>query len=280
MYTTLISANELNALMTTPTKRLILDARHDLMNPDAGVTAYAQAHIPNAQFVHMDRDLSGEKTGQNGRHPLPKLEVLVEKLRQFGLDNDTQVIVYDEYNGMMAARAWWLLRHLGHAAVAVLDGGLAAWRTAGYTLNSETATNTRGHFTTSSSLNRTVTADELMAHLNDGTYRIIDARAPERFSGAVEPIDPVGGHIPHARNHCFVRNLNADLTFKDADTLRAEWLATLADTPIEQVVNQCGSGVTACHNMLAQHIAGLEGAALYAGSWSEWCSDEKRPVEK
>ncbi|TDR32141.1 sulfurtransferase [Hydromonas duriensis] len=280
MYTTLITPRELNVLINSNAPLLILDTRHDLMNTDAGTQAYAQAHIPNAFFMHMDTDLSGEKTGRNGRHPLPDLNLFAEKLRHIGLSHSTQVVVYDEHNGMMAARAWWLVRHLGHANVAVLNGGLNAWRSAELPVTDALPSPHIGDFTAQASLNRTVSADDLMAHLNDGVYQIIDARAPERFSGAVEPIDPVGGHIPHARNHCFVSNLNADLTFKDADTLRTEWLATLADTPIEQVVNQCGSGVTACHNMLAQHIAGLEGAALYAGSWSEWCSDEKRPVEK
>ena len=279
MYTTLITPNELNALINASKDLLILDTRHDLMNTEAGA-AYASAHIPNAHFMHMDTDLSGEKTGTNGRHPLPDIAAFADKLRTIGLNNDTQVVVYDENNGMMAARAWWLLRHIGHAHVAVLNGGLNAWRAANLPVTDALPSPQIGDFTAKPSLNRTVTADELMAHLDDGMFQVIDARAPERFSGAVEPIDPVGGHIPHARNHCFVRNLNADLTFKDAETLRAEWLATLADTPIEQVVNQCGSGVTACHNILAQHIAGLEGAALYAGSWSEWCSDAMRPVEK
>ena len=285
MYTTLITPNELNALIHASKDLLILDTRHDLMNTEAGATAYANAHIPNAHFMHMDTDLSGEKTGTNGRHPLPNMAVFADKLRTIGLNNGTQVVVYDEHNGMMAARAWWLLRHLGHQNCAVLNGGLNAWRTANLPLTADasTVTNTvatQGHFIAHNSLNRTVTADDLMAHLNDTTYRIIDARAPERYSGAVEPIDPIGGHIPHAVNHFFMRNLNEDFTFKTADALQNEWLATFGEQPIAHIVNQCGSGVTACHNILAQHVAGLGGTALYAGSWSEWCSDAGRPVEK
>lgn len=280
MYATIISANALHSLISSGKNLLILDARHDLMNPDAGAAAYTDAHIANAQFMHMDTDLSGQKTGINGRHPLPDLDTLAEKLRQYGMNNDTQVVIYDEHNSMMAARAWWLLRQLGHEAVAVLNGGLQAWRTAGYALTVERSPSTRGNFSATAPLNRTVTADDIMTHLNDGTYQIIDARAPERYSGAVEPIDPVGGHIPHAVNHFFMRNLNEDFSFKTADVLRSEWLETFGQNPIAHIVNQCGSGVTACHNILAQHVAGLAGAALYAGSWSEWCSDAGRPVER
>ena len=281
MYTTLINANELNTLISASNDLLVLDTRHDLMNTEAGATAYASAHITNAHFMHMDTDLSGAKTGTNGRHPLPDMSVFADKLRAIGLNNDTQIVVYDEHNGMMAARAWWLLRHLGHERCAVLNGGLKAWHTANLPLTADTSTVTaQGHFIAHSSLNRTVTANELMAHLNDATYRIIDARAPERYSGAVAPIDPIGAHIPHAINHFFMRNLNDDYTFKPAEALRSEWLNTFGEQSITHIVNQCGSGVTACHNILAQHVAGLAGAALYAGSWSEWCSDTGRPVEK
>lgn len=280
-YTTLISVQELALLLATQANVLVLDARHDLMKPDAGRDAYLQEHIPNAFFMHMDADLSGKKTGKNGRHPLPDLSELAQKVESIGLNNQTQVVVYDENNGMMAARAWWLLRHLGHEPIAVLDGGLNAWRLAKGELSSETAVpKSVGELTMKPSLNRMVSADDIMQHLNDGTLQVVDARAPERFSGAVEPIDPVGGHIPNAINHFFMRNLNDDMTFKSAEALRAEWLATVGDTPMSSVVNQCGSGVTACHNYLAQLHAGLEGAALYAGSWSEWCSDASRPVEK
>ena len=276
MYTTLINPTQLQQLDAP----LILDVRHDLMNPDAGQSAYETNHITNAHFLHLDHDLSGEKTGHNGRHPLPTLETLATKLHSLGMNNDTQVVVYDAGNSMMAARAWWLLRQIGHEAVAVLDGGLAAWQRMNGAL--ESGTNNKPLHQTDSltirpALDRTVTAEQLMAHLDDGFSHIIDARAPERFSGEVEPIDPVGGHIPHAHNYFFMHNLNEDLTFKDAATLKQQW-QTIFTHP--NIVNQCGSGVTACHNILAQHIAGFDSGALYAGSWSEWCSDPQRPIAK
>lgn len=280
-FNTLISAAQLHEIAQNRDV-FIIDARHDLMNVDAGHAAYLSGHIAHAHFLHMDTDLSGLKTGSNGRHPLPEFAVLAQKLRGFGLNNASQVIVYDANNGMMAAREWWLLRHLGHEAVAVLDGGLAAWSAAGFGLEHDREANkiTSGDFKTAPSLNRTVLADEILTDLQqpNRTFKIIDARAPERFSGQVEPIDPVGGHIPHAVNQFFMHNLNADLTFKTATDLREIWGKVIGTQAIETVVNQCGSGVTACHNILAQHIAGLSGAVLYAGSWSEWCSDSTRPV--
>lgn len=280
IFNTIISAAQLHELRQSHDVFLI-DARHDLMNPDAGCAAHSHAHIPNAHFMHMDNDLSGIKTGSNGRHPLPDLTVLTQKLCDLGLNNNSQVVIYDANNGMMAARAWWLLRHLGHGAVAVLDGGLAAWESAGFAVNDNMSSHvSSGSFKRSASLNTTVDADELMNDLAQTTriFKVIDARAPERFSGQVEPIDPVGGHIPHAVNQFFMHNLTNDLTFKSPEALREIWLNVIGEHPIENTVNQCGSGVTACHNILAQHIAGIYGAALYAGSWSEWCSDAMRPV--
>jgi thiosulfate/3-mercaptopyruvate sulfurtransferase len=274
MFKTIISSEQLKTL----TNPLIIDVRHDLSNPDAGRAAYMSGHISGAYFLHLDHDLSGNKTGTNGRHPLPDLDTLAQTLRKFGLNNDMQVVVYDADNSMMAARAWWLLRHLGHASVAVLDGGFAAWQRSGGNISDTiTAPNHAGQFTQKPSLNKTVAVDEVAQHLNDNTQRIIDARAPNRFSGAVEPIDPVGGHIPHALNCFFMHNLNADLTFKSAAELKQQWHAVFEHP---NVINQCGSGVTACHNILAQHMAGFENGALYVGSWSEWCADVNRPVAK
>lgn len=269
MFTTIIHPTQLQSL----TNVLVLDVRHDLMNLDAGHAAYLASHINGAHFLHLDHDLSGIKTGQNGRHPLPDLATLVQKLRDLGMNNDTQVVVYDAANSMMAARAWWLLRNIGHANVAVLDGGFAAWH--GAVESGEVIAPAQGNLTIRPSLNTQVTADDLMAHIDDDFYRIIDARAPERFSGAVEPMDAVAGHIPHAINQFFMHNLNEDLTFKTAAELQQLWQPILTHA---NIVNQCGSGVTACHNILAQHIAGFDTAALYVGSWSEWCSDPKRPV--
>jgi thiosulfate/3-mercaptopyruvate sulfurtransferase len=204
---------------------------------------------------------------------------LTDKLTQLGLNQNQQVIVYDANNSMMAARAWWLLRELGHEAVAVLDGGIAEWQKQGCGVSKEIPSiSATGSFSAQPSLNATVTANEILARLNDRHYTVIDARAPERYRGDVEPIDPVGGHIPHAINAFFMGNLNDKGRFKDAQVLREQWQTIFGKKPIQQIVNQCGSGVTACHNILAQHIAGLKGAALYPGSWSEWCADTARPV--
>ena len=278
MFTTLINPTQLNDAMTRGDDVFIIDARHDLMDVHAGRAAFDAGHIASARFLHMDEDLSGLKTGLNGRHPLPDLAVLSEKLTDMGLNQTSQVVVYDANNSMMAARAWWLLRQLGHAAVCVLDGGLAAWLAAGCVTDSQPSTWTRGDFVRTESLNQTIAVDELLAHLDDDSLVVIDARAPERYLGEIEPLDPVAGHIPHALNVFFIRNLNSDGTFKNAIELRALWQSTLAGHEKSRIVNQCGSGVTACHNILSQHISGLNAVSLYPGSWSEWCSDASRPV--
>lgn len=282
MYTTLVSAAEL-APHLQDTNWIILDCRHDLMDGNAGSRAFADGHLPGAQFAHMDRDLSGEKqstTGQfMGRHPLPVRSHFIETLRKFGINDDTQVIAYDAHGGMFAARLWWMLRWLGHAQVAVLDGGLPAWLAQGGLLESGAARDrARGHFGARPALVQTVDVNDVLKNLETGTRQVVDARAADRFRGENETIDPVGGHIPGARNRFFKDNLQADGRFKPAAQLRSEWEAVL---PVaEQGIMQCGSGVTACHNLLALEIAGLTGAVLYPGSWSEWCADPARPVER
>ena len=280
MFTTLINPTQLKDAMTRGDDVFIIDARHELTNVHAGRAAFDAGHIASAQFLHMDDDLSGLKTGLNGRHPLPDLAMLSETLTAMGLNQASQVVVYDASNSMMAARAWWLLRQLGHAAVCVLDGGLAAWLAAGFAVTAQTDARADGDFARSEPLNQTIAADELLAHLDDGSLVVIDARAPERYRGDVEPLDPVAGHIPHALNVCFMQNLNDDGTFKNASELRALWQNTLSAHEKNRIVNQCGSGVTACHNILAQHIAGFTDVSLYVGSWSEWCSDASRPVAR
>lgn len=276
-YTTVISATQLARIQTDA---IIVDCRHDLNHPDAGRNAYHSAHIPGARFVHLDDDLSGPQQAPDGRfkgrHPLPEHAVLMATLRRLGINDATQVIAYDAHGGMFAARLWWLLRQVGHAAVAVLDGGLAAWP--GMLTDQATATCQPGTLTARPALNGIVNAADLLRDLSatDPAYRIVDARAPDRFRGENETLDPVGGHIPGAKNRFFKDNLQADGHFKAAAVLRAEWLDVI-DTPA-QAVMQCGSGVTACHNLLALEIAGLSGAALYPGSWSEWCADPTRPV--
>lgn len=274
-FTTLISAAEL-AQRLPDSDWVVLDCRHDLANPEAGRAAYAGGHLPQAQFAHLDADLSGAKTGGNGRHPLPQRAALLETLRNWGIDDATQIVAYDASGGMFAARLWWLLRWLGHDAVALLDGGLPAWQQAGQPLTTTTPTARRGTMTERAALAASVDADALLTNLASNARIVLDARSPDRFRGENETLDAVGGHIPGAKNRFFKDNLQADGRFKPAVELRAEFTA-LIDTP-QATISQCGSGVTACHNLLAMEIAGLPGAALYPGSWSEWCADPARPV--
>ena len=279
MYTTLISATDL-AAHVTDSQWVILDCRHDLLNPDAGSKAFAAGHIQNARFASIDNDLSGAKIGPDGifrgRHPLPERAALIETLRSWGVSDDTQVVGYDAHGGMYAARLWWLLRWIGHPAVAVLDGGLAAWQAAGEPLVLPVAPSARGTITERPSLTQAVSVNEVVANLATQARTVVDARAADRYRGENEIVDPVGGHIPGARNRFFKDNLAADGRFKDAAQLKAEWTPLFASAP--QAIMQCGSGVTACHNLLALEVAGLPGAALYPGSWSEWCADAARPV--
>jgi len=281
MFKTLISANELAAHIDDP-QWVVVDCRHDLMNLAAGREGYAIGHLPNAVFADIDTVLSGAKRGPDGvflgRHPLPGKEALAEALRSFGIGDDTQVVPYDAHGGMFAARLWWLLRWLGHEAVAVLDGGMAAWQSLGQPLSTEVPAKARGALTVRAPFVPTVTVREVMDNLESGQRIVIDARAADRFRGENETIDPVGGHIPGAKNRFFKDNLQADGRFKDAQQLRAEFGA-LIDDP-RQAIMQCGSGVTACHNLLALEVAGMPGAALYPGSWSEWVGDSSRPVAK
>lgn len=278
-FTTLVSAADLAQHLFDP-NWVVLDCRHDLGNPDFGRDAYAKGHIPNAQFAHLDQDLSGEKTNSDGkflgRHSLPDRASFVHTLQRLGINQHTQVVAYDAHGGIFAARLWWMLRWVGHQAVAVLDGGMQAWEASEMFLSTETAPRTLGTITQKASLVSTINADDLLNSLNDSTRTIIDARSPDRFRGENETMDPVGGHIPGAKNRFFKNNLQEDGRFKSADQLRSEF-SELIQQP-ESAVMQCGSGVTACHNLLALEVAGLMGAALYPGSWSEWCSDSARPV--
>lgn len=271
--TPLVSAAELAA---HPAWRSF-DCRHDLANPEAGVAAYAAGHIPGALFAHLDRDLSGAKSGRNGRHPLPTAERLGDWLSVCGIDAETTVVAYDAGNGMFAARLWWLLRWLGHDKVAVLDGGLAAWQAAGGALTAQVVTYSPRRFTPRPQALAVDVAD-VMAQMGAAQSLVVDARAADRFRGENETLDPVGGHIPGAVNRPFARNLGCDGRFKPAAELRAEFTALLGGRSPHDLIHQCGSGVTACHNLLAMEIAGLPGARLYPGSWSEWCADPARPV--
>jgi thiosulfate/3-mercaptopyruvate sulfurtransferase len=280
-FTTLVSAAELAEHVFEP-NWVVLDCRHDLANPDFGRNAYAEGHVPNAQFAHLDDELAGAKVGADGkfrgRHPLPDRAAFVATLRGWGINDDTQVIAYDAHGGMFAARLWWTLRWVGHDAVAVLDGGLQAWLAHGMSVSTEASPRTLGSITDKPSLATSVGADDIVKNLAAGNRTVVDVRAPDRYRGENETLDPVGGHIPNAKNRFFKDNLQADGRFKSADQLREEF-SRIIEQPADAIM-QCGSGVTACHNLLALEVAGLKGAALYPGSWSEWCADPSRPVVK
>lgn len=277
-YTTLISATDLAAQLGDPSW-VIADCRHNLTDADAGERAYREAHIAGARFMHMDRDLSGVKTGANGRHPLPPIAGIVATFSRAGIDDSKQVVAYDQNNGMWAARLWWLLQWLGHPAAAVLDGGVDAWIAQGQVLTAEEPQIEPATFVARQPL-PTMSAREIVEHLEDGALTVIDARAPERYRGDVEPIDAIAGHIPGAVNRPYTANLTSQGTFKPVLQLRAEFQTLLEDSSPARVVHQCGSGVTACHNVLAMAIAGLPGSRLYPGSWSEWIADPQRPVAR
>jgi thiosulfate/3-mercaptopyruvate sulfurtransferase len=283
-YTTLIDAATLSAHLADP-DWVVVDCRHDLMNLAAGRDAYAQGHIPDALFADIETELSGAKKDANGafrgRHPLPERDAFIALLRSWSVNDTTQVVAYDAHGGMFAARLWWMLRWIGHEAVAVLDGGLPAWQAAGQPLQAglptgPAAARPLGTITAREPLTATVDVAEVLGNIEEGSRLVVDARAPDRFRGENETIDPVGGHIPGAKNRFFKDNLQADGRFKAPQQLQAE-LGDIVGDP-RQAIMQCGSGVTACHNLLALEVAGLPGAALYPGSWSEWSADPARPV--
>jgi thiosulfate/3-mercaptopyruvate sulfurtransferase len=278
-FRTLISTSVL-AMHLEDDAVAIVDCRFNLGDESWGEQAYVAAHIPHALYAHLDRDLSGPKSGTNGRHPLPGPDALTRTFTRFGITSGVQVVAYDQDNGMFASRLWWMLRWLGHDAVAVLDGGFAKWTAEGRDTRSGTETRAAQTFIAAPRPDLLATVDQVAALRADHNWRLVDARAPERFRGDVEPLDRVAGHIPGAVNHCYQTNLDAEGSFRSPEELRAHMQATLGDHPADRIVCYCGSGVTACHNLLALEHAGLTGARLYAGSWSEWSSDPARPVEK
>ena len=277
---TLIAAPELLDACKGRHPPVLLDCSFDLADPAAGERAWQASHPPGSLYVHLDRDLAGPLRDASGRflgrHPLPTREAFAQTLGRLGIGPDTPVVGYDAQGGPFAARCWWMLRWMGHADVAVLDGGLAAWRAAGGAMTAEASPpKAVGAYPLRPPAMATVDADTLATRL--GRLPLIDARPPERFRGEVEPIDAAAGHIPGARNRCFKDNLGADGRFKPAVALRAEWQPLLAGKAAADVVQQCGSGVTACHNLLALAHAGLGDSVLYPGSWSEWSADPARP---
>jgi thiosulfate/3-mercaptopyruvate sulfurtransferase len=274
--TPLVSAAELAAAQAAGARPVVVDCSFDLGNVAACEQAFEREHLPGAVYAHLDHDLAGAKTGRNGRHPLPARADWAQSLARLGIAPETPVVVYDAQGGMYAARAWWMLLWAGHRAVSVLDGGLPAWKAHGGAIESGASAPVPAPspYPLGESLVRTVDADELQKSL--GRVTLLDARAGERYRGEVEPLDAKAGHIPGARSRFFKDNLDAQGVFRPAAELRAAFTAFGA-APV-QVVHQCGSGVTACHNLLAMEVAGLSGSVLYPGSWSEWSSDPTRPV--
>lgn len=279
-YHTLISVAELRMLMRDDSSNVVLlDASHDLFDPNLGRQTYEAGHLPGARFVAMDSDMGGKKTGQNGRHPLPERADVVAAMRRLGLKDDQQVVVYDQCEGMYAARVWWTLNWLGHGNVAVLDGGLKAWQASGGELEVGNGSDVAsGNFSDRGQRMTAVTYEEVLKNVSTGERLVMDARAADRFAGQNETLDPIGGHIPGAINRFYKDNLNADGTFKTPEQLTVEFQALIGDRRAEYLIMQCGSGVSACHNLLALHMIGLGTAPLYVGSWSEWCSREGAPI--
>jgi thiosulfate/3-mercaptopyruvate sulfurtransferase len=277
MYSTLISTADLAARLDDPSL-VVVDVRHDLAHPDRwGEDQYRAGHIPGARFAHVDRDLSAHKTGRNGRHPLLSPERAAAFFGRLGIDAGKQVVAYDQGNGMYAARLWWMLRWLGHEAVAVLDGGFARWTKEGRAVTTDVPDVAPAEFEVARVL-PTVSATGIAASLPRHTLLLLDARGAERFRGDTEPLDPVAGHIPGAMNRPYTRNVQSDGTFRPARELRGEFEAMLHGRPVEDVVHYCGSGVSSCHNVLAMAVAGYPLTRLYPGSWSEWVSSRARPV--
>ena len=256
----------------------VFDCRHDLMKPELGEEQYRKGHIPGALFASLDRDLSGKKTGKNGRHPLPDPQDFEKWLETTGLTPDDQVVCYDGGPGAMAARLWWMLRWIGHDKVAVLDGGFAKWTKEGRATTIDVPLFTPFNYPIK--LRKELAADVRAVEKGLGKALLLDARAPARYRGEQEPIDPVAGRIKGAKNRFNMDNLSAEGVFKDKASLKKEFSSVIGKTDPSQVVHYCGSGVAACHNLLAMEVAGLNGGKLYAGSWSEWSADPKRPSEK
>jgi len=278
-FTTLIDVSALAAHLDDP-NFVVCDCRHDLANYNAGRAAYAQSHIPGARFLHLDEDLSGPKTGVNGRHPLPHAITFTLRLAALGIDNRKQVVAYDDAGGVFASRLWWMLRWVGHIPVAVLDGGFTAWTQAAQLVSTEPAVVNATTYNPNPDPRMMVDARVVAGGAGGSVLRLIDARSPDRFRGENETLDPVAGHIPGALNRFFKQNLRDDGRFKSAADLRQEFATLLDGQGPGSVVHQCGSGVTACHNLLAMETAGLKGSRLYPGSWSEWVSDRTRPVAR
>lgn len=276
-YITLVSTETLAQQINNP-DWVIIDCRFSLSTPDSGHQAYRLGHIPNARYAHLEKDLSSAISDTSGRHPLPDCSSLVKKLGAWGISSKTQVIVYDDVSGAFAGRLWWLLRCLGHDSVAVLDGGISQWQKQGQSLTTTLPSPHPKDFRAYINHSCWLTASSLSNQLAAKNITLIDARSPDRFSGKQEHIDPVAGHIPYAINREFQLNLGKNGLFLSRDLLRQQFKALLNTHSPEQTIHMCGSGVTACHNLLAMEHAGLFGSKLYAGSWSEWITNRNRSI--
>lgn len=281
MYTTLIEPAQLAAMLGEE-RLAVIDCRHDLARPEWGAEAWANGHIPGAVHASLDRDLAAPVQAGTGRHPLPDPAVFADTLGRWGIDEHVQVVAYDQGSGAYAARLWWMLRWLGHFGVAVLNGGFAAWQALGLPVTREVTTRAPRRFVPRAAGAATISTAELEQRLplERSSLKLIDARSADRFAGENETIDPVAGHIPGALNRPFTQNLDSQGRFLPPETLRREWEQLLGGGSAKDAACMCGSGVTACHNLLALEIAGLSGARLYAGSWSEWIRDAARPVAR
>ncbi len=276
-FETLISPAELAPHLEDKTW-VVFDCRFTLTDTEAGQRAYQQGHIPGARYAHLDEDLSSPITETSGRHPLPNPDILARKLGSWGVSNTSQVVVYDGTFGAMAARLWWMMRWLGHRRVALLDGGFPRWQREGFSVTTELPVVKPAVFNPSVNRDLFVDATIVDRQRSDNDHRIIDARSEERFAGDVEPLDKVAGHIPGALNLPWEDNLDFSGSYLSADELRALYADKIGAVPPENVIHMCGSGVTACHSILAMEHAGMRGSKLYAGSWSEWITDPHRPV--
>lgn len=278
-FDSLINAKQLFRNLNNP-DWVIIDCHFELDAPDAGWEAYQKYHIPGAIYAHLDHDLAGPIIpGKTGRHPLPEIEAFSKTLSHWGIDESVQVVVYDNRGGGFAARLWWMLKWLGHNQVALLDGGLANWKESGYPLEAPITEQTPRNFQPAPQPQMVANLPEIQENLYQ-QYMLVDSRAPERYLGEAEPIDPVAGHIPGAINADYMDNLDQNQFFLDKEILTEKFSRLVGDKPAEKVVFYCGSGVTSAHNVLAMYHAGLGLAKLYPGSWSEWIADPNRPIEK
>jgi thiosulfate/3-mercaptopyruvate sulfurtransferase len=276
----LIEVSELHQQLQETHKPLIFDCSFDLVNPHSGYESYLSGHIPGAIYCDLDKDLAGTKNGENGRHPLPSLEQWCKTYAELGITPDHSVVVYDRQGSMFAVRLWWMLKSSGHHKVAVLNGAYGAWLNEAYPTQTEENPRQAKKRTELHPFDNLVLVTEVENNLKHQNFTILDARANDRFRGENETLDPAGGHIPGALNRFFKDNLEANGKFKSAEILREEFKAIIKDTPAEKITHQCGSGVTACHNLLAMEIAGLQKSKIYSGSWSEWSANPLRPIEK